>query len=128
MAKSLLFVYGTLKRSGTAHGLLADQEFVGEATTLPYYCLYDGGSYPCLVEDRQHGMAVHGEVWMVNSAAFAELDDYEGVQHTFHRRAISLVGYADPVEAYFYQGDVPALRSMVESGTWSMERDRQCHR
>ncbi len=107
--KTAVFVYGTLKRGGRNHRLLAGQEFRGEATTLPDYRLYDNGSYPCLVEDLINGVAVQGEVWRVDEGTLARLDECEGVPQLFMRRQIRLADVAAPVVAYFYQGDVSTL-------------------
>jgi gamma-glutamylaminecyclotransferase len=108
MAGTLIFVYGTLKRGGRSHSFLAGQEFVGAVQTLPYYRLYDCGPYPCLVEDRSHGVAVQGEVWRVDEATLQRLDAYEGVPELYQRRTIELSGGTSPVLAYYYQGDVSA--------------------
>jgi len=62
MAQTLLFVYGSLQRGCRNHHLLAGQEFLHIARTVPRYRLYDRGSYPCLVEEPEHGVAVQGEV------------------------------------------------------------------
>ena len=50
---TLVFVYGTLKRSGCRNRVLVDQEFVDDADTLSEYALYDLGAYPGL--DRVAG-------------------------------------------------------------------------
>jgi gamma-glutamylaminecyclotransferase len=105
-----LFVYGTLKRGQRRHHLLADQEFRGLARTLPRYRLYDCGSYPGLVIDDEHGLAVEGEWWRIDAALLPALDQYEGAPLLFRRQAIELDGVAGPVIAYFYQGRVAAFR------------------
>jgi gamma-glutamylaminecyclotransferase len=101
-----LFVYGTLKRGLAGNQLLAEQQFVQEARTLPCYRLYDAGAYPCLVEDPVEGVAVEGEVWRVNPATLAQLDVFEGVPQLFVRRQIALAEVSGPVFAYFFQGDL----------------------
>jgi gamma-glutamylaminecyclotransferase len=114
MAKITLFVYGTLKRGCRQNHLVADQEFVGAAQTLPYYRLFYTGSYPCLVEDRLQGLAVKGELWSVNHATLAQLDHYEDVPRTFIRQEIEIAGQSTPVLAYFYQGDVSTLEELSD--------------
>jgi gamma-glutamylcyclotransferase (GGCT)/AIG2-like uncharacterized protein YtfP len=109
MPTTALFVYGTLKRSCGNHDLLAGQKFLGEAQTLPHYCLYDRGPYPCLVEDGQRGAAVRGEVWSVDEATLARLDEYEAGPDTFVRGEIKLTGFSTPVFAYSYRGDVSGM-------------------
>jgi gamma-glutamylaminecyclotransferase len=108
--KVSIFVYGTLKLGQRNHHFLADQDFRGEAHTLPRYRLYDCGRHPGLVEDSQNGIAVHGEVWKVSEEGLQKLDEYEGVPNLFCRRPIFLQGWDSPVEAYFYNGDVTGLK------------------
>jgi len=105
MARTRVFVYGTLKRGGRNHRLLAGQSFECEAATLPRYRLYDRGPYPCLVDDV-NGMAVRGEVWAVDDTTLRRLDEYEGVPTLYTRKEIPLAGVPGPVLAYFYNGDV----------------------
>ena len=104
MAKVLLFVYGTLKRGGRGHHLLADEEFLGETHTLPLYRLYDCGDYPGLVRDIKRGVPIQGEVWRVSEAVVHRLDKYEEVPRLFRRAAIVLAGWTEPVMGYFYHG------------------------
>jgi gamma-glutamylcyclotransferase (GGCT)/AIG2-like uncharacterized protein YtfP len=112
MGKITLFVYGTLKRGCRQNQLLADQQFLGEARTLPYCRLFYSGSYPCLVEDRLQGLAVHGELWRVDHTTLAQLDRYEDVPRTFVRQEIEIAGRSEPALAYFYQGEVSVLEDL----------------
>lgn len=101
---SLVFVYGTLKRGGSNHALLAGQAFMGEAETLPGHALYDLGGYPGMVElDGSEGR-VTGEVWSVDSRCLEALDRLEGTDEGLYRRAaVRLAGpWAGKAEAYFY--------------------------
>jgi gamma-glutamylcyclotransferase (GGCT)/AIG2-like uncharacterized protein YtfP len=106
-----VFVYGTLQRGQRNYHLLSRQEFVRAAETEPRYRLYERGSYPCLVEVGSGGVAVRGEVWRVDPATLALLDELEEVPALFDRRPIALAGFTEPVVAYFYQGDVSGLRA-----------------
>ncbi len=74
-----IFVYGTLKRGGSNHGWLRGQKFIAEARTQPQFRLFDLGGYPGLVADAQNGLAVEGEVWEVDAAALARLDELEDI-------------------------------------------------
>jgi gamma-glutamylaminecyclotransferase len=114
MAKVHLFVYGSLKRGMSSHALLAGQEFVGTAQTLPRYRLYNCGRYPALVANSANGLAVQGEVWHVDETALASLDRYEGAPTLFIRREVALEGMAGPVYAYFY---VPEVRGLESCGS-----------
>jgi gamma-glutamylcyclotransferase (GGCT)/AIG2-like uncharacterized protein YtfP len=115
MAKILLFVYGTLKRGGCSHHLLADQEFLGEAHTLPLYRLYDCCDYPCLVRDAERGVPIQGEVWRISEAVIHRLDEYEEVPRLFRREAIALARRTEPVMGYFYQGALAGLEDAGDS-------------
>ena len=46
MSKTVLFFYGTLKTGGQNNHLLAGQELIGPARTLPLYRLYGLGCAP----------------------------------------------------------------------------------
>jgi gamma-glutamylcyclotransferase (GGCT)/AIG2-like uncharacterized protein YtfP len=109
MPRTLLFVYGTLKRGLANHHLLAGQQFVGQAVTLPRYKMYDTGSNPCLVKAPQGGVAVHGELWSVDEETIAQLDEFEETPYGFVRERIEIAGVVDPVQAYFFAGDTSRL-------------------
>ncbi len=85
-----LFVYGTLKRGGRAHGLLRGQEFLGAARTVPGYRLYNSGSFPCLKADPAGTGQVQGERWRVDAVTLRRLDEFEGVPYLFRRGPIVL--------------------------------------
>jgi gamma-glutamylaminecyclotransferase len=127
MRPTLLFVYGTLKRGERNHRLLADQAFVGEATTAPKYRVYDLGPYPGLVRDDATGLAVKGEVFAVSECALAELDDFEGVPSLFTREPIEVEGYEE-VWAYYTTAVPDGARSgdrwPFSSGQWAVGSGR----
>lgn len=110
MGTHLIFVYGTLKRGQRAHRILVGQPCLGRAATLPYCRLYDSGRYPCLVVDRESGYSVQGELFAVDDACLARLDEYEGVPALFERAEIELIGRTDPVQTYLYVPPVGAFR------------------
>lgn len=108
IATTLLFVYGTLKRGLRNHHYLADQTFLGEATTEPRYRVIDLGPHPGLIVDGANGLAVRGELWAVSERCLAALDEFEGVPGPFVRETLAVVGRAEPVYAYFLNTPVPA--------------------
>ncbi|HLN30712.1 MAG TPA: gamma-glutamylcyclotransferase family protein [Gemmataceae bacterium] len=114
MGKTALFVYGTLKRGFSNHAMLAGQEFVGAARTLPRYRLLDHGPHPCLVEAVQAGRSIRGEIWNVDAATLDRLDEFEEVDHLFSRREIALVDTSTTVYAYFYRGDATGLPDCLD--------------
>jgi gamma-glutamylcyclotransferase (GGCT)/AIG2-like uncharacterized protein YtfP len=121
-----LFVYGTL-RSGFHHPAY---QYISRHFTLlnnlakAKGLLYDLGTYPAAKPSNDEFYIV-GELYRINhpdelSWAFAQLDDYEGIntepgQTALYRREITTIYLADhTTEAwvYWYNGDVsqhPAL-------------------
>jgi gamma-glutamylcyclotransferase (GGCT)/AIG2-like uncharacterized protein YtfP len=73
--KHLIFVYGTLKRGGSNHSLLAGQKFFAAAQTKPLYKLYSLGNFPAMVETPQDGRSIEGEIWEVDFERLPALDE-----------------------------------------------------
>jgi gamma-glutamylcyclotransferase (GGCT)/AIG2-like uncharacterized protein YtfP len=105
--KTVLFVYGTLKRGLLNHHLLAGEEFLGEVETEPRYRVIDLLHYPGLIDDEADGLPVKGELWRVTASCLAVLDEFEEVSHTFARRPVRIPGRG-LVEAYFWSQRVPS--------------------
>lgn len=108
--RSIIFVYGTLKRDQVRHFALAGQRFLGEARTLPRYRMVNLGSYPALLEPGT--LAVVGELWEVDAACLARLDHVERVADQMYCR--TRVALAPPheaivAEAYVYLADCSSL-------------------
>jgi gamma-glutamylaminecyclotransferase len=104
-ARTILFVYGTLKRDRRNHQLIADQQYLGEAATEPRYRLIDLGPYPGLIPDEENGLAVRGELWAVTWCCLVELDDFEGGDYA--RGPVTVDGCGKSVQAYFWAKLVP---------------------
>lgn len=77
MQTDLLFVYGTLKRGGRNHRLLAAAEYFGPAQTEPRFRLIDCGAYPALVEHGQAPLAITGELYRIPASLWPALDELE---------------------------------------------------
>jgi gamma-glutamylaminecyclotransferase len=107
MPKTILFFYGTLKSGESNNHMLAGQEFIRAAETVPIYRLFGLGWHPGLILDRDDGLAVKGELWAVDEKALAILDEYEGVPHWFRRDDIAIADLVGNVQAYFFNGTVP---------------------
>lgn len=105
--KTMLFVYGTLKRGGRNFFRLAGQDFVGAATTAPKYRVFDLGPFPGLVRDGTNGLAVAGELFAVDAQCLAELDAFEEVPGPFVRDPIEIPGH-DGAWAYYMNTAPPA--------------------
>jgi len=88
--KELLFVYGSLKRSGKNHLLLRDSRFLGEQSTVSEYMLGQVGEFPAMVQVKLNGQSISGEVFLVNDTLLAELDIFEEVPIVYHRKMVRL--------------------------------------
>ena len=105
-----LFVYGTLRRGSPSHHLLAGQTFVQEALTEPFYRLLHCGGYPGLVSAPEGGCAIQGEIYRIAAQTLSLLDQYEEAPALYQRHAVRVQNFTEPVQAYFFQGDVTGLR------------------
>lgn len=115
-----IFVYGTLKRGCKNHHHLSGQSYVGEARTAPGFRLYHLGSYPGMVADLADLEGVTGELWDVNDAALARLDEFEGVpEGQYCRVSVPVATPADTpqVGTYLYAKSVEGLPLI--GPTWS---------
>ena len=104
-ASTLIFVYGTLKRGCSNHHYLAGQKFIGEARTVPGFCLYGLTGYPGMVPKADDRDGVTGEVWSVGAEALTHMDGLEGIDEGMYRREIIplLAPYAaKKVQGYIY--------------------------
>jgi len=116
MNKTILFIYGSLKRGQKSHHFLADQEFRGEASTMPLYRLHGLGWHPGMVLDQDAGLDVQGELWAVDDATLAKLDEYEGVPSWFVREDVAVRDCFETVQAYLFNGSVP--EGAPTGGSW----------
>ncbi len=107
MSKTILFLYGTLKRGQKNHHFLAGQEFRGDAATMPLYRMYALGWHPGLVLDQDHGEEITGELWAVDDDALARMDVFEGMPDWFVRSDIAVRDCFETVQAYFFNQSVP---------------------
>ncbi|MCC5024283.1 MAG: gamma-glutamylcyclotransferase [Candidatus Synoicihabitans palmerolidicus] len=120
IARTLVFVYGTLKRGGSNHAFLESQEFVGDARTPPGFRLFEIADYPGLVKDPSDRRGVYGEVWSVDAHCLADLAALEGIEEKLYRRApLPLLPPFDqsPVEGYFYLRNIRGRRPLID-GNW----------
>lgn len=113
----ILFVYGTLMRSGVRHRVLADQRFLGEVRTRSEYVLFDLGAYPGLVHSASEGRAIHGELYEIDANLIARLDRIEGAPCLFRLEPIRIDGCSGEVFAYFYQSSIEGY-SRCEDNRW----------
>lgn len=89
----LLFAYGTLRREGPMHGLLAGRaRYLGAAAFRGQ--LWDLGAYPAATESRSRSHHVRGELYELPEEGWLRLldtlDRYEG--EVFERALRQVVG------------------------------------
>ena len=106
MGKTILFLYGTLKRGMKANVLLGGQDYLGPARTVAQYRLYHLGRYPGLVFDPDNGLEVKGELWAVDEEIVRLLDEYEGAPELFARADVAVADFFEPVQGYLYNQPV----------------------
>lgn len=117
----LLFAYGTLKSDQRGGGFMEGQKLLGEAITEPKYQLYNCGSYPCLVEDDENGVAVVGELWEINEDLIPGLDAYEGAPFLFRQGTVKLSSHPnEDVMVYFF--NQPTARLRVCGSIWPIKK------
>ena len=112
-----VFVYGSLLRGLYNHHWLGAAIFEGSATTQPEFCMVKLGRYPGLLAGRS---TIVGEVYRVDDAGLARLDELEAAPKLYQRKLREL---ADGSHAWIYELSEPALYKdcdIVENGDWSV--------
>jgi len=86
--KSLVFVYGTLKRDFGNHHLLNGSKFIGKALTKEKYALYVSG-IPFVIENEPVSQ-IAGEVYKVDEKTLVRLDRLEGHPGWYCRKIVDV--------------------------------------
>ena len=120
----LVFVYGTLKRGHQRNHVLADQTFIGPATTVADYRMYDLGSYPGLIEVAPGaGDQIQGEIYRIDPTCLRQIDQIEAVDQGLYERreihfdpplttlSLPLKPLDGSIVAYFYLNDIDGYTS-----------------
>jgi gamma-glutamylcyclotransferase (GGCT)/AIG2-like uncharacterized protein YtfP len=93
--KHLVFVYGSLKQGMMRHKSLANQKYIGVATTEPLYAMFQLSGYPAMIDKThpegekllaQAGREIYGELYEVDMDCLNELDKIEGVSSNLYER------------------------------------------
>lgn len=97
-----VFVYGTLKRGFPNHdSVLRDARYCGDYITTEAYPLVIGRQWfvPSLLPEPGSGHRVSGELFEVDEACLAALDDLEGLGNPrgYHRDMIAIASTSDGV-------------------------------
>lgn len=94
MLTDYLFVYGTLKRGGHNHRLLATAAFVGDARTERRFRLIDCGPYPAMLEHADAPLEIRGELYRITASLLPSLDELED-EGKLYRRVTIPIAYVD---------------------------------
>ncbi|HSH40520.1 MAG TPA: gamma-glutamylcyclotransferase family protein [Arenicellales bacterium] len=86
MNKHLVFVYGTLRRGGSNHYILADSDFLGPYITEPRYTMFRLGQFPAVV--ARGDCPITGELYRVSDEVFDLIDELECYPSVFSRQII----------------------------------------
>jgi gamma-glutamylcyclotransferase (GGCT)/AIG2-like uncharacterized protein YtfP/cation transport regulator ChaC len=120
----LVFVYGTLRKHQTYHGLLKGCECLAEQCWTRGR-LYDTGfGYPALVQEARG--RVYGEVYRVSDGVLAKLDELEGYQgpgkaNEYDRLKQPVHTDQGRMEAYVYvYQSLESHMPEIEGGDWSV--------
>jgi len=120
--KPRVFVYGTLKRGKSNHGLLAGATYLGTDTVRGPYSMVDLGWYPGVVRlDDSVDSPIVGEVYEVDEPTLHSLDCLEGHPDFYERIKIKTQFKG----AWLYTLPPSWLEDhkVLEDGEWHGERD-----
>jgi gamma-glutamylcyclotransferase (GGCT)/AIG2-like uncharacterized protein YtfP len=114
-----VFVYGTLKRGHPNNPLLAGSKFLGEGVTVQTYKMV-ATSFPAIMPDPC-GKPVAGEVYAVDDATLARLDQLEREGRSYDRVMIDATlqlsnGARLPTQAFIYVGREDRFGEMFARG------------
>ena len=123
-----VFVYGTLRRGFSNHGLLATSKFIAEAATLRPYWMITTGPFPVLLDKVPDdfgvpALAVAGEIYHVADATVAALDRLEREGTSYDRKVTEVFEAGHKVEAYIYVG-VAAYWHPRGMPAWTIKNER----
>lgn len=113
MSGEYLFVYGLFRDSGKS--LLKDAKYCGR-TTIDGRIFYVNEFYPGFV--REKGYKTWGDVYLIDTSIFPELDEYEGDEYI--RTKITT---DSDIECwiYEYKYDISNFKE-IKSGDWMLRK------
>jgi gamma-glutamylcyclotransferase (GGCT)/AIG2-like uncharacterized protein YtfP len=114
-----VFVYGTLLAGESNHRVLRGARLLGPARTPPVFAMFSLGHFPGVVRGGE--TAIEGEVYEVDAATLAGLDQLEGHPRFYRRTPLRLDEHGE-VETYLLtpaqvEGCLP-----IPSGSWRGHR------
>jgi gamma-glutamylcyclotransferase (GGCT)/AIG2-like uncharacterized protein YtfP len=120
-----VFVYGTLKRSYSNHGLLFGARFMGETATRQRFRMISG-CFPVIL-DKKNGWPVHGEIYHVNDETLARLDELERVGRSYDRKIADIIENDRDVRAYIYVGRLEYWKHSEMPPWYQMNSNGELH-
>jgi len=119
MSRILLFVYGSLLSGEPGHALLGGSESAGSARTAPAFDLLDLGDYPAMA--RGGHTAISGELYWIDSATRARLDEFERHPRLYRRTRIALED-GRVAQSYVLCRRTKTEDRRIEHGDWRLTR------
>ncbi|GAL83583.1 gamma-glutamylcyclotransferase family protein ytfP [Sporocytophaga myxococcoides] len=107
-----IFVYGTLRKGGTAYHLMSSCMLLEEGITVSGFKLYDAGEYPFAFYTADPMDIITGDMFEIKEDILISLDEYEGEEY----RKKVLPGF----DCYIYilnKNNAPFL-PVVSGGDW----------
>lgn len=118
MKKTLIAVYGSLRKNMGNDHYLKDSKYLGDFQTKPEFSLYSLGFYPGLKTGGNTSVTM--EVYEVDEKTSERVDRLEGYtpgeKATFYDKIPIETPYGE-ASVYIYVNDIPEER-LVESGDW----------
>ncbi|HYW02802.1 MAG TPA: gamma-glutamylcyclotransferase family protein [Gammaproteobacteria bacterium] len=109
-----VFVYGTLRRGGRNHRLLAGSRRLGSCRLGPGFTMLDLGACPGVIEAGRG--SVTGEVYRVAARLWPRLDALEDYPEVYTRRVVRTP--LGPAWVYLFRGERSRGRRVVPGGDW----------
>ena len=94
-----VFTYGTLMKGQRAEHYLSSAIWGGNCQ-LKDFAMYNLGSFPGI--KKKSGESVLGEVWFVDDATLAAMDNYESEGSLYLRKQVTVVSAYGPLKAHAY--------------------------
>jgi gamma-glutamylcyclotransferase (GGCT)/AIG2-like uncharacterized protein YtfP len=114
-----VFVYGSLLAGEGNHRVLRGARLLGPAKTPQEFSMFSLGSFPGVVRGGE--TAIVGEVYEVDAATLAGLDQLEGHPRFYRRTPLRLDDHGE-VETYLLTSAQVEGCTPVASGCWRSHR------
>lgn len=99
----IVFVYGTLKRGYYNHELLLRAKFLGLAITkLKYPMVNTEGDFPYLINEKNHGRYIKGELFEIDTVTEKIVDILENYPHLYTKEDIDVIVDKKEIHATAY--------------------------